>query len=382
VLSLIALVLVLAQAAAPAAAAKPAFVIKADRGFIDDPFAIDDAGERLAVLRTDSASYARVDIVDLGTGATRSSVKLGDTGALYERVLFAGAGGVVVITRDPGEGRRSAQHYSADGKPLGFAGPVTDFAVRKSGGRTVLVAWDRRPTSDGGTSFAVAQHQLERLTRIGKSHGYQVGKDGMLAQPRLKLVAWQDGYGQVVGQRPGGYDKKKDVRQPDRAAVFDLLQETFVSETEIGDVLGWTYVAGLRRTRPNRTRLVVVTDEQDGVQLVDATGRKTPMALAVGFDQYDARSLREQEEADALYFSISIDPLNTAALARRKADPAFLDIYRVPGGTTQATRVLRVTLDDRPVTWVAGARHAAVLRKHKSFSRGGAELEVYPLAAN
>ena len=36
-------------------------------------------------------------------------------------------------------------------------------------------------------------------------------------------------------------------------------------------------------------------------------------------------------------------------------------------------------MDDRPATWVASGGHAAVLRKHKNFSRGGNLLEVYPL---
>jgi hypothetical protein len=42
-------------------------------------------------------------------------------------------------------------------------------------------------------------------------------------------------------------------------------------------------------------------------------------------------------------------------------------------------RLLRAPMDDRPATWVAAGNHAAVLRKHKSFSRGGGQLEVYSL---
>jgi hypothetical protein len=36
-------------------------------------------------------------------------------------------------------------------------------------------------------------------------------------------------------------------------------------------------------------------------------------------------------------------------------------------------------MDERPAAWVASGGYAAVLRKHKSFSRGGAELELYSL---
>ena len=36
-------------------------------------------------------------------------------------------------------------------------------------------------------------------------------------------------------------------------------------------------------------------------------------------------------------------------------------------------------MDDRPATWVAAGGYAAVLRKHKNFSRGGAQLELFSL---
>jgi hypothetical protein len=363
--------------------AQPAFVYKPARGFIDDPVAIDAEQGRLAVLRTDSASFAQVEIVDLASGKTLRTFKAGSPQQLFDRLLIAPGGGTVVITRDPRDGRRSAQYFSPDGRAAGLAGPATEFGTTVRGGREQLVGWDRK-ASAGKTTYTVTQYQLAGLHKQG-ARVYAAGKDGVLVKPSLKVVGWQDGYAQVMGQKPGGYDKRQDVRQPDKAAVLDALSGGLVKESAIGDVLGWAAAAELRRTRPNRSLMAVLSDEGDAVSLVDSYGRRTPLALQAKVANYQARSLAEQEEPGTLYFSLSLDPLNPDALARQKADKAYLDLYRVrqePTGGAAASGgamapVLRVALDDRPVTWVAGDHVVALLRKHKSFSRGGTEIEVY-----
>ena len=367
--------------------AKPSFVLKPEKGFIDDPFAIDGASARLALLRTDSASFALVEIVDLNTGKTRRAFAAGNPQQLFDRVLFAGGDdlGIVLVTRDSVTSRRSAQYFGPDGRPLGLVGPVTDFGTITREGVSYLVAWDRRTAASGQTTYTVAQYKLEGLAKVGKPRAYVINKDGTLSQPALKVVTWQDGYSQMVGERPGAYDKKKDMRQPNKAAVLDALSGAIVSEAEIGDVLGWTVATQMRRTRLNRTLLPVITDEQDAVQVIDAVGHRTPLKLGTPVQNYDRKSLLEQEEPDGrtLYLSLSLDPLNPDALGRQKADKPYLDLYRVAAGDAktgpEATRLLRVGLDDRPVAWVVGGRYVALLRKYKAFTRGGNEIQGYSL---
>jgi hypothetical protein len=374
-----------AEPPATGAMAQPAFVYKPAKGFIDDAFAVDGEQGRLAVLRTDSATFAQVEIIDLGSGKTLRTFKAGSPQQLFDRLLVAPDGGTVVITRDPGDGRRSAHYFSAEGKPAGLAGPATEFGTTVRGGRQQLVGWDKKAAGSGKTTYTVTQYQLAGLRKQGGARVYAAGKDGVLARPALKVVGWQDGYSQVMGQKPGGYDKHQDVRQPDKAAVLDVFSGGFVKESAIGDVLGWAAAADLRRTRPNRTLMAVLSDEGDAVSLVDAYGRRTPLPLQAKVANYQPRSLTEQEEPGVLYFSLALDPLNPDALARQKADKPYLDLYRVrqeanggaaaPGGAMSP--LVRAPLDERPVSWVVGDHVLALLRKHKSFSRGGTEIEVY-----
>jgi hypothetical protein len=381
----LALLVLLSLPAAADELDRPAFVLKPEKGFIDDPFAIDGPSGRLALLRTDSASFALVEIVDLETGKTRRAFAAGNPQQLFDRVLFAGGDdtGIVLVTRDSVTSRRSAQYFGADGRPLGLVGPVTDFGTTTRGGVSYLVAWDRRTAASGQTTYTVRQYKLEGLARVGKPRAYVINKDGTLNEPALKIVTWQDGYSQIVGERPGGFDKKKDMRQPGKAAVLDALTGSFSSEAEIGDVLGWTVASQMRRTRLNRTILPVITDEQDGIQVIDAVGHRTPLELGAPVQNYDPKSLFEQEDAAGrlLYFSLALDPLNPDALGRKKADKPYLDLYRVAMSDKgpETNRQLRVALDERPVTWVVGGRYIVLLRKHKAFSRGGNEIEAHHL---
>lgn len=373
---------------------QPHFTIKAEKGFIDDPFAIAPEAKALAVLLTDAASFARVDIIDLETGKPRRTIELGDPQRLFERVLLAdGDQGVVVVSRDAGTGRRSAQYYNAQGKAAGLVGPVTDFGVATREGQRWLISWSKSP-SGTNESFTVIRHRLAGLGRVGKPELYTVSKAGELHTPPLKAIEWQDGYAQIVGLRPGEYDPKKDVRLPGHAAILDTLSATIKWEAEVGDVVAWAAASELRRKMPGRSLFAVFSPDTKIFDLIDFQGRRGPIEPPVPLRYYDPTTLQEQESftTGSLLFSLAIDPLHPEALARRKKDPSYLDIYwahpqavkaQAPTGReplhVAIDRLLRAPMDDRPATWLAEGGYAAVLRKHKSFSRGGNALEVYGL---
>jgi hypothetical protein len=388
-----------APAAAPAvpggAPARHAFFIKAEKGFIDDPIALAPDDGLLAVLLTDAASFARIDLVDLGTGKPRQTVELGDPQRLFERIVLAGDDkGLVLISRDGDSGKRSAQYYNAQGKPAGILGPVEDFGVATREGTRVLVALASQ-RSGQDTIYKVTSHRLDGLQRVGKTGAFTI-KARELRRPPLKLVSWQRGYTEIIGLQPGSYDKAKDVRLPDKGAILDALGGTVLWTAEVGDVVAWAAASELRRKLPGRSVFAVFSPDTKIFDLVDFQGRRGPIELPVPLRYYDASTLHEQEAAqasgDSLMISLAIDPLHPEALARRKKDPAYLDLYTVrydasrsqgPTGQgalkPQVERLLRAPMDDRPASWVAMGRHAAVLRKHKNFSRGGNLLEVYPL---
>jgi hypothetical protein len=62
------------------------------------------------------------------------------------------------------------------------------------------------------------------------------------------------------------------------------------------------------------------------------------------------------------------------------ADLPALDIYAVPVAQPEATRLrARVGMDAQPVAWSASGDRLVVLRRFKSFARGGNRIDVYDL---
>jgi hypothetical protein len=374
--------------------AEARFTIKVDKGFIDDPLALEPESGLLAILLTDAASFARIDLIDLATGKPRKSIAIRDPQRQFERLAIAPGGkGVVLVSRDAGSGRRSAQYFDADGKPARLVGPVADFGLASQQGRPYLVAWSRT-AADKGEVFQVARHRLDGLARVGPASSYVINKARELQKPPMKGVDWQNNYTEIIGLRPGEYDKARDIRLPDRAAVLDTTTGKWKWEADVGDVYAWAAAGDLRRKLPGRTLFPVFSPDTSIFDLVDYQGRRGALALPVPLRYYDATTLQDRQlpGSGALLFSLAIDPLHPEALARRKKDPSYLDLYWVAPDAAQAQggagqgalkpkveRLLRAPMDDRPATWVAAGAHAAVLRKHKSFSRGGAQLEVFSL---
>jgi hypothetical protein len=375
--------------------AQSRFSIHAEKGFIDDPFALSPKSRSLAVLLTDAASFARVDVIDLETGRPRRTVALGDPQRVFERVLFAEDGvGLVLLSRDAGSGRRSAQFFDGNGKPAGLVGPAAEFGVAVREGERFLIGLSRT-TVPAGEAFTVARYRLAGLGRVGKSKTVVISKSDELRAPPLKSVSWQDGHAVIVGASPGGYDKARDVRVPDQAAMYDVLAGNFTWKGDIADVVAWATASELRHKLDGRSLFAILAADNQSFELVDWLGRRGTLDLPVPLRYYDASTLVELEDAatPSLFFSLAIDPLHPEALARRKKDPSYLDIYWARPAAAKSnqankeplrpaiSRLLRALVDDRPTTWLAAGSYAAVLRKHKNFSRGGNLLEVFPLEA-
>jgi hypothetical protein len=371
-----------AQAKAPLKPLAPLQALKPADGYFDDAFALDTGGGRLYVIRTDGATFAKLEIVELETGKTTSSFDLPTGQPAVDRleplpdgkgvVLIARAGTLEVPTL-------TATLIDAAGKVGAKVGPAQDFG-RPTTAPSLLVAFDRKPGAHAGdATYTITPYRLETLAPEGKPRVYKtVG--GELKTPPFRLLDFVDGYGQAVGERPRAYDKKSDVRQPPRMATLDTLTGKTGDEAEIADVLAWAQATNLRSRHPGRSVFAELNPDKPGVDVVNAMGQKQAVELAVPFATYEPKSLRDQQgpEAEAFYFTMAVDPVNPEAVKRQKADLPMLDVYgRL---STHELPVMRGRIFmPREVTWRAGYGKVVVLKRFKSFTRGGDELDVYRL---
>ena len=105
-LSKAALMLAVAGLAPAVASAKgapkplePEHALKPSEGYFDEVFALEPGGARLYLVRTDGATFWKLESVDLATGKTTASFDLPKTATAVEQLLPLGAGKGVVVER-------------------------------------------------------------------------------------------------------------------------------------------------------------------------------------------------------------------------------------------------------------------------------------------
>jgi len=381
---------------APAVAAKsdpkPLEVEKAlkpldGEGYFDDVFGLDPEGKRLGALRTDGATFAKVDFIDVATAKVTKSFNLPSKTLVPNRIEVLPEGkGVVLIAREKPDDLAPLWAFRLDetGKQLAKVGPAVAFGRPPADATPrakLLIAFDRKLGSKGAeATYTVTPYDLATLSSAGKPRVWKTDVAGEIKAPNARLVGFFDGYSRVLGERPGAYNKAEDVRAPPRMLVVDALSGKVANESEIANIEGWAVTGILRREHPGRSLFVELNQDASGVDVVDAMGKKQPAALAVPFRLYDPKTLRVEEGPGpgALTFGIEVDPLNPDAIKRKKTDLPMLDVYTADVG--QGTVKLRGRVfTPRPVTWRTAADKLVVLKRFKSFSRGGDELQIYDL---
>jgi hypothetical protein len=376
----------------------PRLTVKPEHGFVDDAFALDPAGRRLALIRTDHEQFQRVEIHDLDAPkpAAAAGFALEATRVIEAIEFLPDGAGLLLIGATP-DGGHVAEATDLTGKVLGKATLTGRFAMASRGREAMLMTQERREGQEkaGQPSYVVSPLKLPTLKPAGKPRVYPLTEEGALRSNGLVPVGFFDGYSRLLARRPGAYDKKKDARQPDGQAVVDLLTGKIVSTGPIEDAYGWARLSRLRPEHPNRTAFVqlaganagpavpgdAATKAATGVELVDPAGRLTPLELAVPFRLYDRLTLKDQEgpAPGVLTFALEVDPVNADAVARKKADARALDVYGVAVASRQARLRGRVSLDKEPIVWSVAGDRLAVLHRFKSFARGGDRIDVYDL---
>jgi hypothetical protein len=358
-------------------------VLKPSEGYFDEAFALEPGGARLYVVRTDGATFAKLEVVDLATGKTTSSIDLpkGPQTQVERIEPLEGGKGAVVIAREgtPEAPALAATLIDGTGKAGARVGPVHAFG-RPNAEPDLLVAFDRKAGAhEVDVTYTITPFKLATLAPSGKPRVYKAVA-GELKSPPFRVLDFVDGYGRIVGERPRAYVKKDDVREPPRMAVLDALTGKITDEAEIGDVMAWAEAGKLRSRHPGRAVFAELNREDSGVDVVDAMGKRQPVELAVPFGLYDPKSLADQEgpEVGGFYFAIAVDPLNPDAVKRQKADMPMLDLYGAKA-RGEAPALRDHVFIPRAVTWRAGYGKVVMLKRFKSFTRGGDELDVYSL---
>lgn len=358
--------------------------LTAPAGFVDDVVATTADNQRIAYVIADTSPKAEVHVVQFGCAkcAENKQEIVVDVSAITLRptsLRLVGANRVFVIgaTTD-GNAQVAALVDLASKKPVYKIGPATAISVMKADNVQRVFAHFLTPTAKGEMHH-IEKYALETGKRLMKAKGLEL-VGGYEKRVGLKVNHWDENWTRAVGLKDGDWVKKEDQRSPDTEAVYDLKLGRYVEDKPIADLFEqrkrFATLAGSNGT----SDFLRMANDNASIQLWHAGQMKT-IELDQPIASYDPKSLQGVINADgSAWVALKIDPVNAEAVARKKADPEYLDVFKV-GVDGKAVRKARVFAKGVRFRFGVLGDTFWLLERSPGSDRGGRALTVYSFAS-
>ena len=346
-------------------------------GFIDDVVAAEEG--RLAYVVADTASKAELHVY---THATKQEVvvDLAPVTLNPVQLTLVGPRAFVIGRTEDGNQIAALVELTAKGKkPAGTVvyklGPANAITVITRDGKQ-RVALHKAASSNGGTRHDVEVVAIETGRRVGVAKPFELDATDKNAKLDLKVNHWSDGMTRAYGIKAGEWDRKEDARAPDVEVTYDLVSGKFVEKKKIEDL--FEQRKRFQAMTEGGKRLDFVRLDNKGLELWRA-GKGKKIELDQPLTNYDTKSMQGIVTADGSAWVIfKMDPVNADAVARKKADPEYLDVFRI-SADGKGVRKARV--------FAGGTRHRFgivgdkfwLIERNNGFERGGRSLALYSL---
>jgi len=317
-------------------------------------------------------------VVDVATGAEAATYDVGQV-TLRPTTLELTAAGLVVIGADD-TGRVVAGLVNSVGKVM-WRAAADRASVLMLGGKRVLALVTRTERGDG-TTYTAEQRALATGRRIGKVRKLAVDETGRNKKLGFTVNHFLVGGTVAVGVKDGEWDRAENVRLPDVAATYDLMAGkagAFVRTEAITDLKQHAQRMAVLRTATNPDGFVRWSGDGTTVEHWH-DGAGTALTLDQSTTLYAPGSLLSALPATgAAWLALTIDPTNVAAVARKRSDTPYFDLFEVNGGT--ATRRARLLATGKRFAFgvvpTAGGTRLWVLERNAGMDRGGKALTIY-----
>ncbi|HUJ61608.1 MAG TPA: hypothetical protein VLX92_24050 [Kofleriaceae bacterium] len=344
----------------------------APAGFIDDPIATDDA--RLAYVVADAATKAELHVV---TVASHDEQVVDIAPVTTHPIALQLVGSRALVIGQAEDGRQSAAlvDLARKGAIVYRLGPATSIAVIARDGRT-RIAVHRASPSKAGTRHEVELYAIETGRRAEAGHALELDGSGYDATLDFRVNHWAEGMTHAIGTKGGEWDRKENQRTPDTEATYDLISGKLVDRRPIEDVIAQRKRFQVLADAGGTLDFLHMTWDNTAVQIWHG-GRPSPAELDQPISNYDPKSLQGIVAPDgSAWIVLKVDPVNPDAVARKKADPEYLDIFHA-GPDGHAVRKARVL--------ATGVRHRFgllgdkfwLLERSNGSDRGGRALAIY-----
>jgi hypothetical protein len=352
-------------------------------GFIDDAVTAD--ADRLVYVIADAATKAEAHVVTPATGAEQI-VDLAAVTLHPISLSLVGSRLFVIGASDDGNQNAALVELGAGKIPAGKVvyklPPATHVTEIMRDGKPRIAVDHEATTKDGGTSHQVDLYDLATGRRLATGRALELDGSGINKPLQLHVNHWADGWSHAIGIKSGEWNPKEDQRAPDFEATYDLVTGKVAEHHDITDLFEQRRRFQTLADANGQLDFVRTSWDNSGLQVWHA-GKPHDLELDQPLASYDLKSLQAIVLPDGgAWLALMIDPVNPDAVARKKADPAYLDVFRA-GPDGKAMRVARVLATNQRLRFglisPTGGRFW-LLARNNGFDRGGGLLTIYNLA--
>ena len=355
--------------ATPLLGAQPMLTVSASSGFIDDVVAVD--GDRVGYVIADGTNAAALHVATVGK-TDELIVDLSTITLQPTALQFVGARIFVV---GASEGKQVAALVELSGKKMGTA----LYRVAAADHITVItrdgkprIAVHRMAEKTGSTTHTVELLALETGKRVANGKPVIVDASGLEKKLDFRVNHWSDGWTKAYGIKAGEWDRKEDQKGVDQEGTLDLITGK-IEKKKIDDLFDQKRRFTALADAGGRLDFIRMAQMNNAIELWRA-GRMKTLELDQKLTDYDPKSLQSSGE----WLALKVDPVNADAVARKRADPEYLDVFKILDG--KAVRKARVIAKGiRHRFGAASDQRFWLVERNAGFDRGGKTLTLYQL---
>jgi len=366
--------------------------LTAPAGFIEDAIAFDDT--RFAYVVADGSAKTELHVIGPpaatkapatatptapatavpASGPTDTVVDLAPI-TLHPLTLKLLGPRVFVTGVDANNEQVAALVELATGKPVYKLGPATHITVITRDGKP-RVAVHRV----SGTRYELELDAIENGKRIAAGHALELDATGTSKALDFHINHWSDGWTKAYGIKGGEWDRKENQRSPDVEATYDVIDGKLSDRHPIGDLFEQRKRFQVLEQSRVDANLDFVRMSWDNANIVAwRAGKPQNIELDQTIGQYDPKSLQGVLEADGTtWIALKVDPVNPDAVARKKADPEYVDVFKA-GSDGKAVRKARVLAKGTTLRLGVMRDKIWMLERSPGFDRGGKVLTIYAI---
>jgi hypothetical protein len=343
----------------------------AGSGFVDDVVASD--GDRFGYVIADGTNTAALHVATIG----KPDEQIIDISTITLQPIAMTFVGPRLFVVGINEGKQVAALVELESKTkkkagtaLYRVGPAEHITLITRDGKQ-RVAVHHQAEQTGNTTHTVELVAIETGRRVAAGKALVVDGQGTDKKLDFRVNHWSAGWTRAHGIKAGEWDRKENQKATDQEAVLDLVTGK-VEKTKITDLFDQKRRFAALATANGQLDFLRMSQTNTSIELWRA-GKMAALALDQKLTDYDPKSL----QFDGDWFALKVDPVNADAVARKRADPEYLDIFKITDG--KAIRKARVLAKGvRHRFGVAGERFW-LLERNAGFERGGKSVTLYTL---